>query len=100
MTRWAVNQIPWKMMPMASTMRIGEEASASAQDREGAKSWSAGAARVAIPAAKSTVNTATVRRPRDRSSRTPSRSPAAALELMRVNRAVMIDVVTSDCGSM
>ena len=100
MTRWVVNQMPWKMMPMARKPRIGPPAVASRRDREGVKSWSAGAARVLIPAANRTVNTATLRSPRDRSSRTPMRSPAAAFSLMRVNRAVMIEVVTSDCGSM
>ena len=100
MTRCVVNQMPWKMMPIARTVRIGPAAVASARDNEGTKSWSEGVARVPMPAANRMVNTATLRRPNDRSSRTPRRSPAAAFSLMRVNRAVMMEVVTRDCGSM
>ena len=100
MTRWVVNHAPWKMMPTARMARIGAEASATSREIEGTKSCSAGPARVMIPAANRTVNTATERSPSDRSSRTPSASPATAFSLIRVNSAVMIEVVMRDWGSM
>jgi hypothetical protein len=47
-----------------------------------------------------TVKTETVRSPNERSSRTLSRSPAAALVDIRVKRAVTRETVMRDCGSM
>ena len=95
-----VNQIPCTTMPIARATRIGAAAWACAREMEGTKAWSAGVASTAIPALARTVNTATDRSPRERSSRTPSPSPAAAFSLMRVNSAVTTEVVTRDCGRM
>ncbi len=53
-----------------------------------------------MPAVASTVKTPAERSPRERSSRTPAASPAAAFSLIRVNRAVMMEVTTRDWGSM
>ena len=79
---------------------MGALAWASGRVIEGVKSCRAGTARTQIPAVASTVKTPAERSPRERSSRTPAASPAAAFSLIRVNRAVMMEVTTRDWGSM
>src|SRR5690349_15330081 len=59
-----------------------------------------GTASTIIAAVANTGNRPRVRSPLDRSARTASRSAVAAWLDRRVNRAVMSDTVTSECGSM
>ena len=100
MTRWAVNQKPCGTIPRARKISTGALACASAREIEGVKTCRAGTASTQIPAVARIVNTPAERSPRDRSSRTPWLSPAEAFSLIRVNRAVMMEVTTRDWGRM
>ena len=82
MTRWTVNHRPCVMTPMPRIVIIGPAARAASRDSDGTKAWRAGSPRTEMPKPHRTVKTPTLRSPSEKSSRTPSESPAAAFSLI------------------